>query len=31
MIKETGKDKFAATNVTKTLAIPGIQAGVHHQ
>ncbi|KAL2050995.1 hypothetical protein ABVK25_008741 [Lepraria finkii] len=31
MIKEVGKDKFAATNVTKALSIPGNQAGVYHQ
>lgn len=30
MIKETGKDNFAATNVTKALASPGNQAGVRH-
>jgi len=30
MIKETGKDSFAATNVTKALAKPGFQGGIHH-
>jgi hypothetical protein len=31
MIKETDEDNFAATNVTKALAIPGFQAGIHHK
>ena len=30
MIKETGKDSFAATNITEALASPGNQAGVCH-
>ena len=30
LIKETRKDTFGATNVTKALAIPGNQGGVHH-
>lgn len=30
MIKETGKDVFAATNITKTFSDPGVLAGVHH-
>ncbi|KAF7508283.1 hypothetical protein GJ744_009428 [Endocarpon pusillum] len=30
MIKETGQDTFAATNITQTLATPGWQAGVRH-
>lgn len=30
MIKETGKDTYAATNITKTLALPGNQAGIRH-
>ena len=29
-IKETGKDTFAATNITSTLAVPAFQGGVHH-
>jgi hypothetical protein len=31
MIKETDEDTFAATNVTKALAIPGFQTGVYHK
>ena len=31
MIKEVGRDRFGATNVTEALAIPGNQAGVYHQ
>lgn len=31
MIKETGTDEFTSTNITKALAIPGVQAGVRHQ
>lgn len=30
MIKETQKDTFAATNVTRVLSDPGVQAGVYH-
>ena len=29
-IKETGKDTFAGTNVTSTLAVPAFQGGIHH-
>ncbi|MCJ1423356.1 hypothetical protein MMC29_001239 [Sticta canariensis] len=29
-IKETGKDSFAATNVTKALSVSGYQAGIRH-
>ncbi|KAI9646128.1 hypothetical protein NHQ30_005568 [Ciborinia camelliae] len=31
LIKETGKDQYTSTNVTKTLAVPGNTAGVYHQ
>ena len=31
MVKEVSEDSFAATNITKTLAIPGLQAGVNHK
>lgn len=31
LIKETGKDEFTFTNVTKILAKPGNAAGVYHQ
>jgi hypothetical protein len=30
LIKETGKDSFAATNVTRALAEKGNQSGIHH-
>lgn len=30
MIKETGKDAYAATNITNALASKGNQAGVRH-
>lgn len=30
LIKETGKDQYAPTKITKTLAVPGSTAGVYH-
>ena len=30
MIKETGEDKFSASNVTQALTIPGLKAGIYH-
>lgn len=30
MLKETGKDEFTANNITKVLADPNYQGGVHH-
>ncbi|KAJ8068747.1 hypothetical protein OCU04_002444 [Sclerotinia nivalis] len=31
LIKETGKDQYTSTNITKTLAVSGNKAGVYHQ
>lgn len=31
LVKETGKDQYTSTNITKTLAVPGNAAGVYHQ
>ena len=31
LIKETGKDEFTSTKVTKILSLPGNAAGVYHQ
>jgi demethylsterigmatocystin 6-O-methyltransferase len=31
LIKETGKDQYTSTNITKTLAVEGNKAGVYHQ
>lgn len=28
--KETGEDKFSASNVTQALTIPGLKAGIYH-
>ena len=30
MVEETGKDEYAANKITKSLAIPGYEAGVYH-
>jgi len=30
LIAELGAERFAATNVTKALAVPGAQAGIYH-
>ena len=29
--KETGPDSFAASHITKTLAIPGVKGGINHK
>ena len=31
MIGEVSEDKFTATNITKTLTIPGLKAGINHK
>ena len=31
MIEEVGEDKWAATNITKTLSVPGLKAGIYHK
>jgi demethylsterigmatocystin 6-O-methyltransferase len=31
LIKETGKDQYTSTNITRTLAVSGNKAGVYHQ
>jgi hypothetical protein len=30
MIKEVGEDQFIASNVSKALALPGLQAGINY-
>ena len=30
MLKETAKDEFCANNITKMLADPNYQGGIHH-
>lgn len=30
MIKESGKDEFTASPISKTLADPGYEAGIYH-
>ncbi|MCJ1354648.1 MAG: hypothetical protein MMC33_004637 [Icmadophila ericetorum] len=30
IVKETGPDSFAASHITKTLAIPGVKGGINH-
>lgn len=31
MIEEVGEDEWAATNITKTLSVPGLKAGIYHK
>ncbi len=31
MIAEVGEDEWAGTNITKTLGVPGLKAGVYHK
>lgn len=31
MVKEIGEDEWAATEITRTLSVPGLKAGVYHK
>lgn len=31
MIKEADEDQWLANNITKTLSVPGLRAGIYHK
>lgn len=31
MVEEVGEDEWTATNITKTLSVPGLKAGIYHK